>query len=174
MKKALIIFCAFFALSANTVSYQVTDTNAKIKAVFLYNFTKYIEWPKNYKEGRFVFSIWGNNPSLLIELTRMASVKTIGTQKIDIQNITSIENLDKCHVLYVLPENSSHFNLALAKLKGKSTLIVTEKPGLAKMGAAINFVIVDNKQKFELNRANAEKHSLKISSSLSSLAIPVE
>ena len=61
-----------------------------------------------------------------------------------------------------------------AKVKGYSTLIVAEKAGCAKLGAAINFVIQENKQRFELNKANAEKYNLKIGSSLAGLAILVE
>ncbi|MDQ3112010.1 MAG: YfiR family protein, partial [Bacteroidota bacterium] len=61
-----------------------------------------------------------------------------------------------------------------ARLKGKATLLVTEQPGLAKKGSAINFVVVENRQKFELNQNNAEKNNLKVSSSLLALAIPVE
>jgi hypothetical protein len=62
----------------------------------------------------------------------------------------------------------------ISKAKSKGTLIVTDKPGMAKQGAAINFVSVDNKQKFELNKNNVERSNLKVSSSLVNLAIVVE
>jgi hypothetical protein len=66
------------------------------------------------------------------------------------------------------------FSEILNKLKGKNVLIVTEKPGFARQGSAINFVIVQNKQKFELNKNNAEKYNLKVSTTLVQLGIPVE
>ena len=62
----------------------------------------------------------------------------------------------------------------IAKVKGKSTLVVTDKSGMAKQGASINFVSIDNKQKFELNKSNLAKMDLKVSSSLVQLAIVVE
>jgi hypothetical protein len=62
----------------------------------------------------------------------------------------------------------------MSKIRGKSTLIITEKPGLARQGAAINFVVQENKTKFELNKGNAEKYDLKVSSNLLSLAIVVD
>jgi hypothetical protein len=59
-------------------------------------------------------------------------------------------------------------------VKSKSTLIVTDKAGMAKKGAAINFIYADNKQKFELNKSNIEKYDLKVSQSLVKLSIEVE
>ena len=60
------------------------------------------------------------------------------------------------------------------KLKNKSTLVVTEKPGMAKQASAINFIVVNSRQKFELNKKNAEKYNLRVSSNLVSLAVLVE
>jgi hypothetical protein len=71
-------------------------------------------------------------------------------------------------------ENSAMLPDVLKKMKGKSTLIVTEKLGLAKQGSAINFIIENNKQRFELNKSNIEKYNLKVSSTLEALAIKVE
>lgn len=150
---------------------QQEDTNAKIRAIYLCSFTKYFDWPPAYKEGDFIIGIYGSNPSLYSELTRMASTKTVGSQKYDIKSISSTSGLGKCHILFVTADKSDRLNEIVGSLKGKSTLIVTEKTGLAKQGAAINFVIMDNKQKFELNRSNAEKYNLKVSSNLATLAI---
>lgn len=173
MKKLLaIILVAFMSMSATVRMQQ--DTNAKIKAVFLYNFTKYIEWPPSYKEGPFVIGVLGNNSALMTELNKMASAKMAGTQKFEIRNLTSFEGSTKCHILYIQPDKGGELPEVISKARGKSTLIVTEKPGLARQGSAINFVVQDNKTKFELNKANAEKYNLKVSSNLSSLAIVVE
>jgi hypothetical protein len=150
------------------------DANARLKSVFMYNFTRYIDWPADYKSGDFVITMYGTNPSMLAELNKMALTKTVGTQKIEIRNITSLDGIGKCNILYVTPDVATPIADIVAKIKGKATLIVTEQPGLAKKGSAINFVVVDNRQKFELNQSNAEKNHLKVSSSLLALAIPVE
>jgi hypothetical protein len=60
-----------------------------------------------------------------------------------------------------------------AKLQGKPILLVSESPGAAKKGSGINFVIVDDKMKFELNKAAVEKQGLKVSGDLAKLAIVV-
>ena len=155
----------------------VQDPNSslsRVKASFIYNFTKYIDWPEKYKEGNFVIGILGTS-SFYNDLTSMLSTKTVGAQGFEIKSFTSAESITgTCHIIFVPAENSNLLPEVLKKVKGKSTLVITEKPGLAKQGAAINFVVQENKQKFELNQKNVEKCNLKVSTTLTALAIPVE
>ncbi|MCU0436085.1 MAG: YfiR family protein [Bacteroidia bacterium] len=150
------------------------DTNARIKAVFIYNFTRYIEWPETARSGNFVINVFGSNTPLVSELNNLAKTKTVGTQKIEIRNTTSLDAIGNSHILFVCGDNTTPFADILNKVKGKNVLIVTERPGFARQGAAINFVVVQNKQKFELNKANAEKYNLSVSTTLVQLGIPVE
>ncbi len=149
------------------------DANAKIKAIYIYNFTKYIEWPDSYKQGNFVVGVMGNNASLINELNKMAASKTVGNQKLEIKSI-SADALAPCHILYVLSDYSSQLSEVIEKVKSKSTLIITDKAGLASKGAGINFVVQENKQKIELNKANIERYKLKVASSLVELAIQIK
>lgn len=174
MKRLIILFGLFAVPLA--MGFQTTpgDTNARIKSVFIYNFTRYVEWPTDYQSGNFIINMFGTNPAMLAELNALAKTKTVGTQKIEIRNTTSLDGIGKSNILYVTPDVTTPITDITAKIKGKSTLLVTEKPGYAKQGAAINFIVVDNRQKFELNKANAEKYSLKVSAQLVTLSIPVE
>lgn len=149
------------------------DTNAKIKSVFVYNFTKYIDWPAPYKQGNFIIGVLGS-ASMLTELSAMAMTKKVGAQKLEVKMFPSADAVEKCHILYVSSDMAANIREISSKIKGHSTLLVTEKSGLAKQGAAINFVVQANKQKFELNKANAEKYDLSVSSTLASLAIIVD
>lgn len=171
MKKKIYIFLSivFITLGAD----RPEETNAKIKAIYIYNFTKYIEWPESYKQGNFVIGIIGNNLPLLNELNKMAIVKTVGNQRLEIKSITP--NIDaNCHIIYLLSDNSAQLAEVMEKNKNKSTLIITDKAGLAAKGAGINFVIQENKQKIELNKSNIERYKLKVASSLVELAIQVK
>lgn len=178
MKRVAAILFALFCISADWVRMPILQdpnaSNAKLKASYIYNFTKYINWPDKYKEGNFVIGVLGTS-TFYNDLTALLSTKTVGNQKFEIKSFTSAETVSGiCHILFVPTENSGMLPDILKKMKGKSTLIVTEKPGLAKQGAAINFIVENNKQKFELNKSNIEKYSLKVSSTLTSLAIAVE
>lgn len=149
------------------------DTNAKIKAVFIYNFTRYIEWPKSYKSGDFTIGVVGETP-LYTELTKMTQTKKVANQVLKVRKFKSAAEVSQCHILYVAKEKSGDLNAVLKQVKGNSTLIVTEQDGLVDKGAGINFVIKNNRQKFELNKGNVMKYKLKISSNLEALAYTVK
>jgi hypothetical protein len=100
----------------------------------------------------------------------MSAGKSVGGKKLVIKNIASLTEIEKSQILFILPDKSSTLNDAVTKFKGKGTLIITEKTGLAKVGASINFIIDANKQKFELNKTSISKAGLKVSSSLETLA----
>ncbi len=149
------------------------DTFAKFKALYIYNFPKYFEWPSDYRTGNFVIGVLGNNSATMAELNKIVLDKTVGEQIIEIKSFTNVENVSKCQMLLVTNEKNDLLPKLIIKLKGKSTLIISEKEGAIKAGSIINFVIKDSKQKFELSVNNAEKNSLRVSKTLIPLAIEV-
>lgn len=173
MRRVLLLFFAFLALSTDWVEYayyQKDDTQAKIKATFLYGFTKYFDWSG---DGNFVIAIIGQNPGLITEMNKIAATKQVSGRRITIVNEQNVKDVDRADILFLTPDKSAMLNDAVSRFKGKGTLIVTEKNGLAKVGATINFVVEENKQKFELNKSAASKAGLTIGSSLEKLAVSV-
>ena len=164
-----IVLISGLYIAADSGNY---DTNAKIKAVYIYNFTKYIEWPKEYREQSFVIGVLGDSP-LLGELKGMAGSKKVFGQSIVVKQFGSSADISKCHILYIPGNHNEALSGVISKVSGFSTLLITDKPGLALQGSAINFVIQQNRQKFELNESNAVKYNLKVSNSLEALAILV-
>lgn len=177
LKKVCIFFLSvtFLSIYSFTADYdsQRVDTNAKIKAVFIYNFTKYIEWPPDYQKGEFTIGILGNNDALFDELDKMSKVKKVANQSFSIQKYKSVSDIKNPHILYIPKDSSADLSQVVSSLKSKSTLIVTESPGSAKKGSSINFIIEGNRQKFELNKSTTESHNLKVASALENLAVLV-
>ncbi len=167
-----ILFIGLFSISAKLGDSGNYDTNAKIKAVYLYNFTKYVEWPKEYRTEDFVFGVLGDTP-LVTELKKMSASKKVLGKPISVKQFKSVSEMDKCHILFVSNKSKTDLSTIAGKIANHSTLLVTDNPGMAQKGAAINFVIRQNRQKFELNKSNAEKYKLKVSNSLEALAIIV-
>jgi len=163
-------FILLYPLFAFNSGISDKDTNAKLKAIFIYNFTKYIEWPPASKKGDFVIGVLGDYPTLVKELKTMALTKKAGLQRIAVENYHSVGAIKNCHILYIDKEKSIHLQRAISKMNGHNTLLITDKVGLAKQGAGINFFASENKQKFELNMANVKKYNLKVSSKLVALA----
>src|SRR5206468_262493 len=89
MKRLLYFFGLFiFPVVFGFQTAPTGDTNARLKSVFIYNFTRYIDWPADYKSGNFVINMFGSNTAMLTELNNMAKTKTVGAQKIEIKNTT--------------------------------------------------------------------------------------
>ena len=176
MRKILFLVIAFLTLSADLVEYpllvQKDDTQAKIKATYIYGFTKCFEWINN-KEGNFTITILGENNGLVSELNNVAKTRMVGSQKIEIKNHQSVTEFEAPNVLFITSDKSAMLPDALSKFKGKSVLIITEKQGLAKVGATINFIIKENKQIFELNKTAATKAGLNVGASVEKLAANV-
>ncbi len=163
----------FFVLISFGFKIAGVDTNSKMKAIFIMNFTKLIEWPENYREGDFVVGVLGESP-LYNELVKMSQTKKVANQSLDIKRFKSPSEITKCHIVYISKEVSDEIIDVVKKVKSSSTLIITEKQGYMDKGAGINFIIKDNRQKFELNKSNVEKYKLKVSSNLEALAYTVK
>lgn len=171
MKKLIIILISLLILNSG---FKVSvDTNSKMKAIFIMNFTKLIEWPEPYREGSFVVGVVGESP-LYTELTKMAKTKKVANQSLQIKKFKNINEINKCHIVYVSKNKSAELSSVVKKVKLQSTLIITEKQGLVDKGAGINFVVKNSRQKFELNKKNVEKCKLKVSSNLEALACTVK
>lgn len=171
-----VLFAVTTAMEANRAKYYADasyDTNAKMKALYVYNFTKYIDWPEAYKQGNFIIGLLGET-SIKGELDKVAATRKAVNQTIEIKQYASIADIGECHMLYVSKEKSAQFNAAVQKTKGKSTLVITEEDGFAKQGAGISFVIVNSRQKFELSKNNIQQRDMKVGSNLLSLAIVVD
>jgi hypothetical protein len=144
--------------------------NSKIKAVFLYNFTRYFDWPENKKVDNFVIYVVGKNENLISELKNLAKSKKVGNQDIEIKNSPSYDPLIPSHIIFILSDALKPVSDAASKNKNKGALVVAEAPGACKSGASINFIVLENKLKFEYNRNMAVKAGLKTNDDFKALA----
>ncbi|MCG8319544.1 MAG: YfiR family protein [Cytophagales bacterium] len=96
----------------------------------------------------------------------MVQTKTRGQQNFKIANYKDVNEVGKCHILYIDPGLSDQLYKVIQITSGQNTLIVGEGDDLAAQGAGISFYVARNKQSMEVNRNNLEKYNLKISSQL--------
>jgi hypothetical protein len=166
---SLILLLPVFLLNIND-SVKGQTSNAKMESVFIYNFTKLVNWPASYRSGDFVIGVLGNSP-ILNELKNMARTKKAGSQNIVIKKFSSPASITKCHIIFVPHSQTGSLGAVASKVSNYSTLIVAESPGAINKGAAINFVVVGNKQKFEIRESNATKYGLNVGAQLKNLGI---
>lgn len=152
------------------------DANAKIKAVFIYNFTRYFEWPEKKKEGNFVIYVVGKSENLITELKALASKKKVANQDIEIKTSAAFDVGvgSTAQIIYLLPDASKSIADVSSKNKAKGTLVVSENTGGCKTGASINFLVIESKLKFEYSKNNAVKAGLKTNDDFKALAINVD
>ena len=146
------------------------DSNAKIKAIYIFNFAINTNWPNDMKSGDFKIGIYGNYPTLEQNFTKLSQTKKVGPQSIKTVSFSNINTVKDCHILYVDSDKTRDFEAIQQKFKDKPTLILTDKSGYGKKGGCINFYNLDNKQKFEINKGAFSEHKLQVSSRLLDLA----
>ena len=169
----LVICLARFGLAQGQSDEGAIDREYPLKALFLYNFGGYVEWPADVfssDKAPFVIGVLGSAP-LETTLRELAATKTIVGRKIVIEPFSSAESIQPCQILFVTrsvgPEQQ---RVAMEKLKNQHVLIVGESQGFTDHGGSVNFFIEANKVRFEINPESAKRHQLIISSKLLSLA----
>ena len=166
-KYLLVVFCL---ISFKFQQPSTFDANSKIKAVFLYNYTRYFEWPDKKKVDNFIIYVIGKNENLITELKKLATQKKVGNQEIEIKNSSTYDPAISSHIIYFTPEAAKSLGDGASKNKGKGTLIVSETSGGCRSGASINFIAIENKLKFEYNKNAAVKAGLKTNEDFKALA----
>jgi hypothetical protein len=176
MLKRLIYLLLFISLAGGgSIScYAQSKPNAEeyeLKAAFIYNFTKFIEWSPSNNGDEFAIGIMGYSPAMKY-LQEIAASKSVNGKKIVIKQFYSPEEIKFCHVLFIPKQSTHNLNDILARIS-KGTLTISEEDGYASLGTAINFVVVNNRLKFESNIRAIDGAGLKASSELLKLAIIV-
>ncbi|OQX73103.1 MAG: hypothetical protein B6D64_14350, partial [Bacteroidetes bacterium 4484_276] len=101
MIKNSLILSVIFLLLAPAVNAQ----NEKLQTVFIYNFTKHIEWPPEYSSGDFVIGVLGNSP-IIEEIEKLAKSRKIGNQKIVVNKYRTIDDIGQCNIIFI-PKSKS-------------------------------------------------------------------
>ena len=162
-----IAMWAVTSTAASATAPSETPTEYQVKAAFLYNFAKFVEWPDQPNPSVQLCTV-GDDPFGNI-LEETVKGKTLNGHPIAVKRFKAGENARGCQIAFIgVPERETR--PVLDMLQGASTLTVGESPNFAKEGGIINFVLEGNKVRFEINVAAAQQARLKISSKLLSLA----
>jgi YfiR/HmsC-like len=146
----------------------------QVKAAFLYNFSKFIEWPTNAFAGTnapLVIGLFGGNP-FNGDLERAVSrAKPINGHPVVVKQIASLSDLRDCNILFITMSEQNRATEIIDALHGASILTITENMNhFPESNFMINFIMEDDRVRFEINDAAARKAGLIISSKLLVLA----
>ena len=143
------------------------------KAVFIYNFVDFVEWPDEERPGPLKIAILGDSP-VAEPLREIAEIRRTRGRRLQLDSYKGIEDLRDCHALFIAPEYAPSFEAIRQHLGRQSVLTIGNSAGLATRGAGISFVLIDGRLRFEINRKALTRAGLQASSQLLKLAILVD
>ena len=140
----------------------------QVKAVFLFNFAQFVEWPPGAFEDEqspLVIGVLGSDPfgSFLDDVVQGESVNG---HALAVKRYRKIEDVEHCHVLFVSGSEGSHVSKITRTLRGRPILTVCDWEGLARQGAIIRFLAEDDHVRLQINLDAAKAAGLTISSKL--------
>lgn len=170
----LLVAVLSFAFSASRVEAQPNEY--KIKAVFLFNFLQFVEWPEDafpYPTSPLRIGVLGNDP-FGAALDAAVQDETIEGRKLTVERSPRLEDLQHCHLLFISGSETRRLDSVLAQLDRQPVITVGEADGFARRGGVIGFYSDGRKVRFEINPVAARRKGLKLSSELLRLGRLVE
>ena len=147
----------------------------EIKAAFMYNFTKFVDWPARTfanADAPLVIGVFGDSPCAQA-LERLVKDRKVNGRTIVVRRIASAEEAKVTQMLFVGSAQEAQFAALEPAIESLPVLTVGESPRFATQGGAIDFVPQGDKIRFEINIDAAEHAGLKISAQLQKLAAVV-
>jgi hypothetical protein len=151
--------------SASTSEYE-------IKAAFLFNFAKFVEWPESVMgetNGSFIIGILGRDP-FDGALDQTIGDKTVKGKTIVIKRFRHLVDLQYCHILFISESEKDNLQEILNRIGDESILTVGDMPDFAKNGGMIQLYTENDKVRFAIRLTATERANLKLSAKLLNLA----
>ena len=148
----------------------------QLKAAYLFNFTKFVAWPGPRFEDAsspIVIGVLGRNP-FGDELDKIVRGRTVDGRAIRVILVTNADELRTAHVLFVPASEETRPELAAAVAQHLPVLTAGESDTFTRDGGIITFTQADDKLRFTIRLAAAERAGLKISAQLLKLATAVD
>ncbi|MCX7427106.1 MAG: YfiR family protein [Planctomycetia bacterium] len=164
-------------LAAQEDAESVASREHQIKAAYLYQFGRYVEWPAkafSSPQAPFVIGVPEHDP-LIGDLDQIARIKKVQDRAIQIRRFSSAADVPACNILYLpaslAPEAQAE---VIRKAAGQRALLVGDGPGFLERGGIVQFVVEENRIRVVVSRKAAERAGLTISAKLLQVARVVD
>ena len=170
------LLASFLVLAAVLVApeagAQVAAPEYDVKAAFLYNFTKFVEWPASaFSDGALRLCVMGDDP--FGKTLQTVAGEEVAGHKLIVLSTEKLSDPAGCQVLFISRSESERMPQILSSLRDVPVLTVGDTRGFLEKGGMINFTFEGSKVRFEINQESAERAGIKISSKLLRLATRV-
>lgn len=169
---AAVLLATLAAMPFSRAPAQEQATEYQIKAAYLYKFLGYVEWPESVRQ-------WPDNPivvgvigsdALAEELAAVAEKRNAPGHQVAVRKLRAQDAIGGLHVLFIGNGAGAKAAEILANAKSQPVLTVTESQAAFDSGSVINFVVVDERIRFDVALQPAERGNIRISSRLLSVA----
>ena len=161
----------YFGLDESVCTDLESVSEYAVKAAYLYNFAKFVEWPlQAFKTATspLILCIVGKDP--FGDALDAVANKTVRERTLVVQRLPRVEESTGCHILFLSNSESNHLAQVLRRLENAPVLTVSDIQGFAEAGGMIGLVNVEQHIRFEINISSTKRANLKISSQLLKLA----
>lgn len=177
--KTLVLACGLAAAVVPGASAagaaETVSVERNVKAAFLYKFLSYVEYPAAQlaPDAPYVIGV-AHADEVAAELTRITEGRNVNNHPVQVRVLRSGDSLAGLHLVFIGAGDSGQLTTLLRGAQKSGALSVTEAPDALQLGSVINFRLVDNRVRFEVSVEAAERHNLKLSSRLLSVAYAVQ
>lgn len=164
------MWVAVCAAAAQPAAQRSPDQSleSEVKAVFLYNFAKYVDWPAPQGSSASLRMCVPANPEFLALLREAVRDEVVHGRPLRATELDGLDAAKDCHILYVGNSSTADAAAWINAVRGRQVLVVGD--GALVNGLVIAFVRDQNRIRFDINRQAASRQNLAISSRLLGLA----
>jgi hypothetical protein len=168
-RRALILAAVILAPLCQAAEEGALAIQQRIKAAFLYKFAAYVEWPPEAfarEESPIVIGVAGSD-AIARELEQTVPGRRVGARAVQVRRLARGEKTgDCCQILFIGSGDRGRTEELLALAQGHPVLTVTDAEAQHPKGSVINFLVADDKLRFDISREAAERNGLQLSSQL--------
>lgn len=168
LPQTLLLLVAIAGILSGRLNATDTASEYEIKATFLFNFARFIEWPDNVlpSDGQpIIIGIVGDDPFGGV-LDAMVKGETVNGHKLVVKRLSRKDDFQKCHIVYISRSETAHIAEILERLKGLSVLTVSDADRFAYLGGTIGLVNEQGRVRMQINVDRAKNSQLAISAKL--------
>jgi hypothetical protein len=150
-------------------------TDYQVKAAYLYNFGRFVEWPANAtsKGDFFTVCILGKDPFGAV-LDKALAGETIGGKSVVARRISTPQESGNCQILFLSSTEESRLNKIIEAMEKEAVLTVSDMPEFSEHGGMVQFVVEGKRVRFEVNLTAAQNAGLTLRSELLRVATVVK
>jgi hypothetical protein len=164
----LLLAALAYGLFPHSVSAAGAPTEDQVEAVFVFNFSHFVEWPPDafdLPEDPFVIGVFGKDP-FGAHLDEVVRGEQVNGHPLRVLRFHSVAEIKRCQILFIDRSESDRIGQILTALNGRSTLTVSQADEAAEHGVMIQFATENNRIRLRINVESARAAGLTISSKL--------